>query len=69
MPSTTYISQPEFDTTFMYVFHPLMNPQIYIGFRSAIYVLTPPKQSTESINCSLWMKLTTSLATRFDVTA
>lgn len=34
-----------------------------------LYVLTPPKRSAESINRSLWMKLTASLATRFDVTA
>ena len=34
-----------------------------------LYVLTPPTKSAESINCSLWMKLTASLATHFDVTA
>ena len=34
-----------------------------------LYVLTPPMRSAESINCSLWIKLTASLATRFDVTA
>ena len=33
-----------------------------------LYVLTPPKRSAESINCSLWMELTVSLATCFDVT-
>jgi hypothetical protein len=33
-----------------------------------LYVLTPPKRS-ESIWHSLWMKLTASLATRFDTTA
>ncbi|KAF8239424.1 hypothetical protein L208DRAFT_1237679 [Tricholoma matsutake] len=33
-----------------------------------LYVLTPPMQSTESINHSLWMKLTVLLATCLDVT-
>ena len=33
-----------------------------------LYVLTPPMQSAESINHSLWMKLTALLATCFDVT-
>jgi hypothetical protein len=47
--------------------------QIY-GFLSVsladpLYVLTPPMQSAESIKHSLWMKLTASLATRFDTTA
>jgi hypothetical protein len=34
-----------------------------------LYVLTPPMRSAGSIDRSLWMKLTASLATRFDVTA
>ena len=34
-----------------------------------LYVLTPPMRYAESIKHSLWMKLTASLATRFDATA
>ena len=34
-----------------------------------LYVLTPPKRSAEVIQRSLWMKLTASLATRFDTSA
>lgn len=34
-----------------------------------LYVLTPPTRSAESIDRSLWMKLTASLATHLDVTA
>ena len=45
-----------------------MNLWIYISL-DPLYVLTPPKRSAESIKCSLWMKLTASLATHFDVTA
>ena len=53
----------------MYVFHPSTNPRIFTLVSDPLYVLTPPARSTESINCSLWIKLTASLATRFDVTA
>ena len=53
----------------MYVFHPSTNPRIFTLVSDPLYVLTPPKRSAESINRSLWMKLTASLATRFDVTA
>jgi hypothetical protein len=53
----------------MYVFHPSTNPRIFTLVSDPLYVLTPPMRSAESINRSLWMKLTASLATRFDVTA
>jgi len=47
-------------------------PQQIYEFTSVLdplYVLTPPTRSAESIKPSLWLKLTASLATRFDTTA
>ena len=50
-----------------------MLQQIYgfslVSLADPLYVLTPPMNSAESIKRSLWIKLTASLATRFDTTA
>ena len=48
-------------------FHASTNLLIYFNL-DPLYVPTPPMRSAESIKHSLWLKLTASLAMRFDVT-